>query len=272
MARKFIEAAGLTDAGTVRQFNEDRIVLEPEVGILALADGMGGHRGGEFAAQMAAQLVPAALRNQLAGPGIGSAAHQHSPLLAVDESIKQANSAIFEAAQADPKRLGMGTTLAVAFFHDNRVILGHIGDSRIYRMRGQVLTLLTRDDSLLRDQVDLGWIPAAEAGASHNRNLVTQALGAAANVSVNLRTEDALPGDVYLLCSDGLNDLVADDDIELIVGALAANLPLAAHHLIQAAKDNGGYDNVSAILARVRRPFPSSHRPPWFARLLGKSH
>ncbi len=270
MARKFIEAAGLTDAGSVRQFNEDRIVLDPGAGILALADGMGGHRAGEIAAQMAAQLVPAALRDHIAEPGIGSAAHQHSPLLAVDESIKHANKAIFAAAQTDRQLHGMGTTLAIAYFHDNRVVLGHIGDSRIYRVRGQALQLLTRDDSLLRDQVDLGWISPAEAGASHNRSLVTHALGAAPSVRANLRTEDVLPGDVFVLCSDGLNDLVADDDIELIVSSLGANLPLAVHQLVQAAKDNGGFDNVSVIVARVLKPFPAPRQPRWLARLSGR--
>jgi protein phosphatase len=157
----------------------------------------------------------------------------------------------------------MGTTMTAAVFHDNKVVLAHVGDSRIYRVRRDKLTLLTRDDSLLRDQVELGVISASEASKSHNRSLVTRALGIEARVSPHLADDAALPGDVYLLCSDGLNDMVEDEDIELIVGALSANLPLAATHLVQAAKDNGGYDNVSVILAKVKEPFPAAPAGFW---------
>lgn len=248
MTRPFIEAAGLTDVGNVRQFNEDRIAIDTRIGVVALADGMGGHRAGEIASRMAADLVVAGLRGQLSVNG--SAARQHSPLLAADQSIKQANRAIFEAAQADATRHGMGTTLALAVFHGRKVVLGHIGDSRIYRLRESRLELLTRDDSLLRDQVDLGVVTPEEAVHSHNRSLVTRALGTSDEVDAHLREIDVVPGDVLLLCSDGLNDLVGDADIELIVDSLRANLALAARTLVQAAKDNGGYDNVSVILAK----------------------
>jgi len=129
------------------------------------------------------------------------------------------------------------------------------------------MKLLTRDDSLLRDQVELGIISAEEASQSHNRSLVTRALGIAESVVPHLADDAAVPGDIYVLCSDGLNDLVEDADIELIVGALRANLPLAARHLVQAAKDNGGFDNVSVILARVREPEAAGRRG-WFARLV----
>jgi protein phosphatase len=248
MPRRFIEIAALTDAGSVRQFNEDSVVADPELGIAVLADGMGGHRAGEVASRMATDIVVAGLRAHFAANG--SAARQHSPLLAAEQSIKQANRVIFEAAQADATRQGMGTTLALAVFHGRIVVLGHIGDSRIYRLRDARLELLTRDDSLLRDQVDLGVVSVGEAAHSHNRSLVTSALGAAVDVDVHLRESDVMPGDVLLLCSDGLNDLVDDADIELIVRSLAANPALAARTLVQAAKDNGGYDNVSVIVAK----------------------
>jgi len=189
---------------------------------------------------------------------------QHGPLLALTQSINQANKSIYEAGRVDPRYRGMGTTMAAAMFHDNRVVLGHVGDSRIYRMRNGRLELLTRDDSLLRDQVELGVIAAAEARQSHNRSLVTRALGIEERVSAHLADESAVTGDIYLLCSDGLNDCVEDADIELIVSALAANLPLAATHLVQAAKDNGGYDNVSVILAKVKEPFPARASTWWW--------
>lgn len=265
MARNFLEAVGLTDVGNVRQFNEDRIVVAPEIGVLLVADGMGGHRAGEVASHLAAELVLTGIKARLAD--LRSPARQHSPLLALNESINQANQAIFDHAKASPMREGMGTTLAVALFDDDTVSIAHVGDSRIYRLRDGRLELLTRDDSLLRQQVDAGLIAVSDAAGSHNRALVTQAVGAAERVDAHLRDVDATPGDVFLLCSDGLNELVDDADLELIVGSLASNLPLAARILVQAANDNGGYDNVSVILARVRAPFPV--RRGWLGRLAG---
>jgi len=265
MTHEIVEAVGLTDVGNVRQFNEDRIVVAPEIGVVALADGMGGHRAGEIASHMAADLVVNGLRSHFADAGATGA--QHSPLLAVDKSINQANRTIYEAARASASREGMGTTLAVALFHANGVAIGHVGDSRIYRLRGGKLQLLTRDDSLLRQQIESGLIAASDIADSHNRSFVTQALGVSEHVDPHLRDVDVIPGDLLLLCSDGLNDLVDDDDIELILRSLAANLPLAAQILVQTAKDNGGYDNVSVILARTRRSSRFLRRGGWLARL-----
>ena len=266
MARLSIEAAGLTDAGTVRQFNEDSIVFDAGLGIMALADGMGGHRAGEVASRMATESLLAALRDQM--PVIDADDDPASSQLAVGQSIIRANEAIFAAAQSNPSYRGMGTTLVMAVFHGGRVLLAHVGDSRIYRLRYNRLQLLTRDDSLLRDQVDLGLIEVADAGGSHNRNLVTRALGIEAHVTPHLRDDEVLAGDVYLLCSDGLNDLVDDSDIELIMNSLKSNLPLATQHLVQAAKDNGGYDNVSAIRVRLHEAAATDVHGGWLRRLL----
>jgi PPM family protein phosphatase len=267
MAQKFIEMVGMTDVGSVRQFNEDSIAIDPESGTMVLADGMGGHRAGEVASRMATDIIFNEIKSRMVE--FGNAAGQHSPSLSVDQSIKRANTAVHQAAQANAAYEGMGTTIAVAVFYDNAVALGHIGDSRIYRLRGRTLQLLTRDDSLLRDQVELGIIAAADASDSHNRSLVTRALGIGDDVSPHLHQEPVLPNDIFLLCSDGLNDLVDDDDIELIVQSLKSNLPLAAHHLVQAAKDNGGYDNVSVIIGRVLKPFPARGQKGWAARVFG---
>jgi protein phosphatase len=264
MPTDFIEIAAVTDVGNVRQFNEDCLLSDPETGIAVLADGMGGHRAGEVASQMATHIIFGGLQARV--EGFRSTAGPHSPLQAIDESINRANKAVFEAAQAQASYQGMGTTLVLALFYDNRVALGHIGDSRIYRLRNDALQLLTRDDSLLREQIELGFISAEDARVSHNRSLVTRALGIGASVNPHLDTHEATPGDVYLLCSDGLNDLVDDDDIRLIVSSLKTNLPLAAGHLVQAAKDNGGFDNVSVILVKVLEPFPAASRRRWFAR------
>jgi PPM family protein phosphatase len=266
MARKFLETAGITDAGSVRQYNEDNIAFDPDSGIVVLADGMGGHRAGEVASRMTVQLIVRGLQAQVENLGAGE--DHAAPLQLVDQCINAANEAVFDAAQVHSNYQGMGTTLVLGLFHDNRVTLAHIGDSRIYLLRGERLQLLTRDDSLLRDQVEMGLIAAADASASHNRNLVTRALGMGRGVNAHLREDDVVPGDVLLLCSDGLNDLVVDADIELILNALYANLPLAAHHLVQAAKDNGGHDNVSVVLAKVLRPFPTTSQLPWYRRWL----
>jgi len=273
MPQDFLEVALLTDVGNVRRYNEDSVAADPSRGILALADGMGGHRAGEVASRMATEMLVASLA--AAVDSIRADAHQHAPLLALQLSINRANKAIHEAGRIDARYRGMGTTMAAALFHDNRVTLGHVGDSRIYRVRDKRLELLTRDDSLLRDQIEMGLISAKEASQSHNRSLVTRALGVEDRVAPHVADESAQPGDVFLLCSDGLNDLVEDDDIELIVSSLSGNLPLAATHLVQAAKDNGGYDNVSVVLARVRSPFDAEARGPWarmrafLARLFG---
>ena len=274
MMGDFLEVAALTDVGNVRQYNEDSIAVDVDLGLLVLADGMGGHRAGEVASAMAIETIMAGLK--AAAPAFDADDHDRQPLHALEKSINRANEVIHDSGRADARHRGMGTTLASAVFHDNHVAFAHVGDSRLYRVRDGALALLTRDDSLLRDQVDLGVISAAEARHSHNRSLVTRALGIEARVRPHLSREASLPGDVYLLCSDGLNDLVDDADIELIVTRLDANLPLAAQHLVQAAKDNGGFDNVSVILARVRAPFAASSPRLWqrlrrfVARLVGK--
>ncbi len=258
MAQDFLEIAALTDVGKVRQFNEDSIGIDAETGTVLVADGMGGHRAGEVASRMASDLIMAELHEAVSG--LGNETGMIAALHAANQAIKRANRAVFAASQTQAAYKGMGTTLALALFHNNKVVLAHVGDSRIYRLRGNALQLLTRDDSMLRDQVDLGFIRAEDAGESHNRNLITRALGIAEAVKPHLTDDSALPGDIYLLCSDGLTDIVEERDIELILSALRSNLPLACFHLVQTAKDNGGYDNVSAILVRVRERFPAARR------------
>ena len=206
MAREFIEVAAVTDVGNVRQYNEDSIAVDVDNGILALADGMGGHRAGEVASRMATELLVADLA--AAAAAMRPDAGPRETMLAVESSINRANKAIFAAGRADSKHGGMGTTLALALFRDGRVTWAHVGDSRVYRVRGARMRLLTRDDSLLRDQVELGVISAEEASQSHNRSLVTRALGIAETVVPHLADDAAVPDDVYVLCSDGLNDLV----------------------------------------------------------------
>jgi protein phosphatase len=176
------------------------------------------------------------------------------------------NSAIYQKAQNEPQCAGMGTTLVVGIFHDNRVTVGHIGDSRLYRMRGEVFQQITRDHSLLQEQIEAGIITLEQARHSQNKNLVTRAVGIDPEVEAEIHDHEVLPGDVYLFCSDGLNDMVEDDEIAMTLGALSANLELCAMQLVQMANDNGGRDNVSVILVKVKGEFPAARG--WWARFL----
>jgi protein phosphatase len=171
------------------------------------------------------------------------------------QQVAAANAAIFDAAQTDPQYAGMGTTLVACIFYDNFVTVGHIGDSRLYRIRNDVLEQVTRDHSLLQEQIDAGLISKEDARKSHNKNLVTRAVGIDPQVEAEIHTYDVVEGDVYVLCSDGLNDMIEDDEIQMTLIALSANLDLAAQQLVQAANDAGGRDNVSVMLVRVLKNF-----------------
>ena len=254
-AQSRVEFASATDAGAVRKFNEDSIATDSEIGLMALADGMGGYMGGDVASSLAIAVVKeelAAAQGRLEPVESDAAKRNSSRTLVMRRAVEKANQTILKVAQKNLQCQGMGTTLTLAVFHEDRISIAHVGDSRLYRLRYDRLEQLTVDHSLLRGQVAAGLIDSGDARLSHNRNLVTRALGKEETVEVDVREEDVLPGDVYLLCSDGLNDMVEDADIELALRELQANLPLAANLLVQMANDNGGHDNVSVILARVR--------------------
>ena len=170
---------------------------------------------------------------------------------AMDICVDNANRAIFNAANSNPQYAGMGTTLVVGVFRDGRLLLGHVGDSRGYRLRGGKLAQITHDHSLLQEQLDAGLITVEQAAISANKNLVTRAVGVEDTVLLETHTHELMPGDVYLLCSDGLSDMLDDPAIEQLLGAEPA-LDKAAAGLIEAANDAGGKDNISVILARVR--------------------
>ena len=250
----FLEVATATHQGMVRSHNEDSIVADAEIGLAVLADGMGGYNAGEVASGIAVELIRVEMRKSLEGKNPGDLNGLHAEKLIKDHA-KQANAAIFHAAQSQPQYAGMGTTLVVAFWHDNQLSVGHVGDSRLYRMRASVLEQITRDHSLLQEQIDSGMITKQQARQSQNKNLVTRAFGIDAEVETEVHTYPVLPGDIFLLCSDGLNDMVTDEDIQSTLASLQANLPLAAQQLVKQACDNGGRDNVSVILVRVLKEF-----------------
>jgi len=262
-----LEFVSLSDTGRVRTLNEDSIAVDREFGFAMVADGVGGHHAGDVASRMAVDVISERLRRKIQQFRKGTS--QPTPLQFSEQTIDKANRAIHDAARTQPGCKGMGTTLALALFHGEHAALLHVGDSRIYRLRNGRLQLLTRDDSLLCDQVEMGMISAEDAVDSHNRHLVTQALGIGPKVTVHQSEESVRSGDIFLICSDGLNDLVEDGDIELIIDSLKTNLPLAATHLVQLANDNGGYDNISVALVRIRDKASDTGKKGWFARLFG---
>jgi serine/threonine protein phosphatase PrpC len=255
-----LEMAKATHTGMVRSHNEDSIATDAEIGLAVLADGMGGYNAGEVASGIATALISSETREAL----VRQAPHEvdratGSPfakkLLA--DIIAKANTSIFQSANSQPQYAGMGTTLVVALFCNNQITIAHIGDSRCYRQRDGKLEQVTRDHSLLQEQIDSGLLTKEAAKRSHNKNLVTRALGIEPAVEAEIHTYPAQEGDIYLICSDGLNDMVEDEDIEMTLGALGANLPLAAEQLVQMANDNGGRDNISVVLIKVKKDFPA---------------
>lgn len=265
-----IEIYGLTDPGLVRGHNEDAIVFDADAGLAILADGMGGYNAGEVASGIATTLLAQGIKaaidvmppHQAEAMSGKPAAHRILRL-----EVEKANLAIFQTAQSQPQCAGMGTTLVAALFYDNRLTTTHVGDSRIYRLRGEQFVSLTRDHSLLQEQLDSGLITEEEAKRSQNKNLVTRAVGIDPQLDPELNDFDVKVGDIYLLCSDGLNDMVEDSEIGLVLTTLSANLTLAAEQLVQMANDNGGRDNVSVILIRINRSF-AAESSLW-ARLFG---
>jgi PPM family protein phosphatase len=259
---KVLEIVTCTDAGMIRSHNEDSVAADSANGLAVLADGMGGYNAGEVASGMATTVITSEMQQALARAQPHELDRQAGggPLAArlLRDQIRKANTSIYQAALSQPQYAGMGTTLVACLFYDDRVMAAHLGDSRLYRLREGELALLTRDHSLLQEQIDSGLITPEQAKHAQHKNLVTRALGIDPSVEPEMHEFEVRPGDLYLLCSDGLNDMVSDEDIELALQALGSNLNLAAQQLVQMANDNGGRDNVSVILVRVLREYPAA--------------
>ena len=254
-----LEIATCTDPGMVRSHNEDSIAADPANGLVVLADGMGGYNAGEVASGMATTVIITEMRQILthAKPyDVDSRTSEEIAARLLREQVLKANSSIYQAAQSQPQYAGMGTTLVVCLFYDNRMLVAHLGDSRLYLLRDRDFSQVTRDHSLLQEQIDSGIITAEQAKKAQHKNLVTRALGIDPIVEPEIHEYPTKAGDIYLLCSDGLCDMVDDEDIGMTLQTLGGNLKLAAQQLVQMANDNGGRDNVSVILVRVLREYP----------------
>ncbi|MEO6117776.1 MAG: Stp1/IreP family PP2C-type Ser/Thr phosphatase [Methylotenera sp.] len=258
-----LEIVRLTDVGLYRDHNEDALASDSSVGLVVLADGMGGYNAGEVASEIAVLSISAELKEALLNY---SANNRVSDLLGIQagsrlvmNAVKNANDIIYNVSQTHPQCAGMGTTLVVGLFVNNKLLVGHIGDSRMYCLRNQNLTQITEDHSFLQEQIKWGLMTPEEAKYSVNKNLVTRALGIDPEVELELNEYAVEVDDIYLLCSDGLTDMVDDDVIQFTLNNLSLELTKAAEVLIETANDNGGKDNISVILIKVNRPFEYKH-------------
>jgi len=265
-----IDFAELTDTGRVREHNEDAIGSDGDIGLMVLADGMGGYNAGEVASGIAVQIV-SELATEAAAREDRDDIDPHSGLMRqsiiLRDAVYRANKIIFQTAQSQTHCEGMGTTIVACMFYDNKVSVAHVGDSRAYRLRGGAFEQITLDHSLLQELVDRGFYSAEEAQRSTNRNYVTRALGVEPTVEVEVHEHEVLPDDVYLLCSDGLPDMVEDEDIHLTISTFNASLDVVSQQLVELANNHGGRDNVSVMLAQVLESFTA--RQGLFKKIAG---
>ena len=270
--RNKLRCVGLTDTGKVREHNEDTIAVDPDIGLLVLADGMGGYNAGEVASGIAVKTIVNLVKEQVEREDLNvqdREAGLSRPTIILRDAIHRANKIIYQTARTQPQCEGMGTTVVAALFFDNRITIAHVGDSRLYRQRagGDKLEQVTMDHSLLQELVDRGFYSAEEAQRAANKNYVTRALGVEPNVDVEIQEVPVAKGEVFILCSAGLSDMVEDEDIHLTINTFSANLDTVAKQLIQLANDTGGRDNVSVVMAHVLDAFPA--RTKIFDKILG---
>lgn len=262
MLHDVLQIVRMTHPGLVREHNEDVVASDADIGLLLLADGMGGYQAGEVASDIATSTVMSSMQ----------AAMQHAPAGGqkrrlreyLETAVARANQAVYNVGMAVPECHGMGTTLVAGLFDNNQLMVAHIGDSRLYRWRAGELALLTEDHSVLQEQINAGLMNQDEARHSHLRNLLTRALGTDAEVELDINVFDVCPEDLYLLCSDGLTDMLTDLEIAEILDD-DMGLDTVAEALIKAANHQGGRDNISVLLCRVLRAFPAvrHRRTPW---------
>lgn len=253
-----------TDSGLMRENNEDAYSFDEAAGIAVLADGMGGYNAGEVASSMASNIIKTEMTRWLAEAG--SAASVQDMRRALEICVSNANTAVFRAAHDNSQYSGMGTTLVAGVFRGNDLIMGHIGDSRCYRLRKGELAQITRDHSLLQEQIDAGLLTPEQAALSMNKNLVTRALGVDDAVLLEVHEHVVEPGDSYLMCSDGLSDMVRDADIAKIL-QLPLNPEQKVKTLVDTANSHGGRDNITVLLVQVEA---GPEKRGLMARLLGK--
>jgi protein phosphatase len=234
------DIAGVTDIGKVRARNEDSIGFDAGLGLLVVADGMGGHNAGDVASRLAIDHIFAAAQTPQAPRDEGG----------LQAAVRRANDAILGAADQDPERAGMGTTVVAAWLSETHIDVAHVGDSRLYRLRDGAFEMLTRDHSQVQELVDRGILTPAQARASTRRNYLSRALGTDPEVRIDCARHALQAGDDYLLCSDGLTNMLEDDEIAAILHATRP-AEAVAERLVALANERGGRDNISVVIARL---------------------
>lgn len=263
-----VEVACCSDTGLVREHNEDYLDTDQNLGIVVLADGMGGYQAGEIASEIAVKTIMQETAKpllQLMQTQIEIDETHQSLKLLLEQAIIKANQVIYQTAEEQAAYRGMGTTVVAAIFHLDFISIAHVGDSRLYRFRHQQLQQMTVDHSVVQELIDGGFFTPQQARHALNRNLVTRALGVGQAVNVDVQQCKLNKNDLYLLCSDGLNDMLEDEEIQTILLKTQLNLDEAAHALVKAANDKGGEDNTSVIL--VRPIFDKEPPINWLKRL-----
>ena len=246
--------SGLTDVGLKRAHNEDSLFLPNRERLAIVADGMGGHASGEVASKLAVESVAEYMaatceESSVTWPyKLAQGDRYHINRLTV--AIKLANMRIHEEAQRRTDRQGMGTTIVAALFLDDKVIIGHVGDSRVYRFRNRQLTQLTEDHSLLNDYMRMKKMSTEEVDNFPHKNVIVRALGMRDTVQVDVVADTFRPWDIYISCSDGLTGMIDDDELARILQE-TVDLDEACARLISVANQHGGVDNITCILSRV---------------------
>jgi len=250
-----VKATGRTDVGLKRDHNEDSLLISQELGLFAVADGMGGHAAGEVASKTATSMIldfvgrmsqdQVLTREQTAQEGLNAG----EKILYL--AIAEANRRLCDLSEENPAYFGMGTTIAAVYLAGELVHIGHVGDSRVYCYRDNGLDILTQDHSWVNEQLQKNVLSQEEARNHRWRNVITRALGNRADVEVDLKTIQVAEGDILLICSDGLTTMVPDSQIAKCIQAIGQDLDRIGDELIRMANEAGGHDNISLILIRV---------------------
>lgn len=249
-------SAGLTDVGRKRNHNEDSYLVDEELQLYVVADGMGGHAGGGTASRIAVETIDREMRAAKAHPEdpFGSTADlQDSPLPEfLRAAVEKACLEIYRAAQEDPRLAGMGTTVISLCVHRGHALFGHVGDSRAYLVRGDLIQQISEDHSLVNEQIKAGMITAEEAKHSRYKNIITRSVGFEEEVQVDVMGIAVEEGDSFMLCSDGLANLVEDNEIRQVISS--SEFKDAPKKLVDLANERGGDDNITCIVVRIVAP------------------
>jgi protein phosphatase len=253
----YVEIAGCTDTGRIREHNEDCIDHDDKLGLAVLADGMGGYQSGEVASAIAVNVIMKELGKKMTSwfhhhyHAHFTYNNYHYATQRLEQAVLKANQVIYQTAQTQAQYRGMGTTVVAVLFNKTWMSIAHVGDSRLYRYRNHDFHQLTKDHTVVQELMDAGLITPQQARYDSRRHLLTRAVGIEIPVQVELQEQEVLTEDIYLLCSDGLNDMLEDHTIQTILQQnFSHSLKQTAQLLIKVANDKGGEDNISLILIR----------------------